>query len=248
MTQFLKTANIPEKSVDLVIVSDYRSEIITELVGNYHIKVISPQPLENINGSERYHADMCVLHMGENRFVVDSGNTDLKNNLKMLGADVALCSNISASMPLLNVCLMNNKMICNEKKTFPEIIRYCLEHDIRIIHTKQGYTKCSIAVLNENALITSDDSVYRLCIKEKIDVLKVVCEGIRLDGYPNGFIGGCCGLLSYDTLAFCGNIKRHTDYNEIRDFALNHRIRIVSLGNGDLYDIGGIIPVAEKEY
>ena len=43
----------------------------------------------------------------------------------------------------------------------------------RILHTNQSYAKCSSAVVGENAIITSDESIYRVCIENKIDVLKI---------------------------------------------------------------------------
>ena len=95
-------------------------------------------------------------------------------------------------------------------------------------------------------MITSDESIYRACKKNNIDVLKTVNEGIRLRGYDHGFIGGCCGLIARDILAFSGNIEAHKNYAEIKAFASDHGVSIASLGSFDLYDIGGILPLMER--
>ena len=82
-------------------------------------------------------------------------------------------------------------------------------------------------------------------LQNKIDVLQISAGDIELDGYAYGFIGGCCGFIDKSTLAFSGNISLHRDFADIRDFAGNYHIKLHSLTNGKLYDIGGILPVKE---
>ena len=68
---------------------------------------------------------------------------------------------------------------------------------------------------------------------------------IQLDGYDYGFIGGCCGFIDKNTLVFSGNVKLHKNYEDIKAFAGNYKVDVVSLSNEMLYDIGGILPVKE---
>ena len=42
-----------------------------------------------------------------------------------------------------------------------------------------------------------------------------------------------------------GNVELHRDFENMRDFAKNYGVELYSLSNGQLYDIGGIIPVKE---
>ena len=77
-----------------------------------------------------------------------------------------------------------------------------------------------------------------------IDVLKISAGHIMLDGYDYGFIGGCCGKISSGAIAFCGDLKTHPDSDNICGFLGNYGIKAVSLGSGQLYDTGGILPIA----
>lgn len=245
---FIKTPNLPTNKVSCVIMSDYIPALVQE-IHNYGISVVIPDKLDNITGTEAYHADMNICHICENKFVVARNNSGLINRLKLINADIILSSDkICGKYPditALNVCLFGNNLVCNLNCTDKKILDFCQKNNFRILHTNQGYSKCSSAVISDNALITADESIYRLCKNNKIDVLKISDGGIRLDGYSYGFIGGTCGLIDKHTLAFSGNIKLHKDHLNIKDFAKNYNIDLLSLSDNELYDIGGILPIME---
>ena len=104
-----------------------------------------------------------------------------------------------------------------------------------------------MAVVSDNAIITSDPGLYSLCLKNQIDVLRISPGYIELEGYDYGFIGGCCSLLAPDILAFSGAVEKHPDYQNIRSFCLNRHVFPVSLSGETLYDIGGMIQLKETE-
>ena len=227
MERFLKNPNLPENAVSEVMLSDYKPEFKSELE-RMGIKVTVPKAIENIRGSERYHADMSVLHIGGNQFLYAA----------------ELNEQVTAEQPLLNICIFGNNVICNTKTVYKPALEMLKNR--RIIHTNQRYAKCCCAVAGENAVITSDNGIYKICLANQIDVLKISVGDILLDGYAYGFIGGCCGLIAKDTLAFSGNVKLHKDFANMRDFARNHHIELYSLTNEKLYDIGGILPIKQK--
>lgn len=226
MERFLKKANLPEKRVSEVVMSDYKPEFKTELE-RIGIEVIVPKVIQGIKGSERYHADMSFFHIGEDKFF----------NADMLDEEV------TAEKPLLNICIFGDNVICNTKTAYKPALEIFKEK--RIIHTNQRYAKCCCAVIGENAVITSDNGISKVCLENKIDVLKISAGDILLDGYAYGFIGGCCGLISKNTLVFSGNVKLHRDFENIKDFARNYNVELCSLTNEKLYDIGGILPLKE---
>ncbi len=246
MEKYVDFPNLPQSVVTEAVMSGDKAEFLCELVNNYHINIFSPCPVKNICGAEKYHADMSVCHLGRNKFIVDENSSDLADSFGLSGAEVSLCGDISAENPKLNVCFLKDKIICNKNKTDEEIFNFCLREKIKILHTNQSYSACSTAVVGENAVITADSSIYELCRKNQIDVLKIREGYIRLDGYEYGFIGGCCGLIDRGLLVFSGDIRKHPDYENIRAFTKNYGVDTVPLGNNDLYDIGGILPVKEK--
>lgn len=246
---YVKNPNLPENKVSYVIMSDYKPEFIKELE-SFEIKTIIPDKLDGILGAEAYHADMTVCHIGENKFITAKNNKTLTEKLCSINAEVTeSIEAVSGTYPKitsLNVCIFGNNLICNTKFTDKNIIDICRENKFHIFHTNQGYTKCSSVVISSNAIITADESIYKLCRENKIDVLKIFPGDIILDGYDYGFIGGTCGFIDKNTLAFSGNIKLHKNYYDIRNFAQNYGVDLLSLSNDKLCDIGGILPIIEK--
>ena len=109
-----------------------------------------------------------------------------------------------------------------------------------LIDTKQGYAKCNICVVNDNAIITEDKGIARTCKNFGIDVLLLETNSVKLNGYQNGFIGGASGNYN-NKLYFCGNIEKHPEYKKIYEFCKMHSTVPVSLSDEDLYDYGSII-------
>ncbi len=244
--EFVLNANLPDRDVTAVVISDVKKDIIDELYNNYHIKALIPSPVLNISGQERFHADMGLLHFYRDNFFLSSDNIIMTEILKEKSAEIIHTKDVTASEPKLNVCILKNIIIMCKKTADASIADRCIENGFRIIEVSQKYVKCSTAVVAENAVITSDESIYRACRKNLIDVLRIPAGNILLDGYEYGFIGGCCGLLSDSILAFSGDIDKHPFHKEIRDFALNYGVYTASLGKNELYDIGGILPVRQK--
>lgn len=140
-----------------------------------------------------------------------------------------------------NSALVGNNLFCNEKYTDSAILDYCRINEIKILNIKQGYAKCSICIVSDNAIITSDKNISDTAIKNNIDVLLIENKGIILKGYSEGFIGGATGLIENNLLAVNGNIKLHKDYIRIKQFCREYGVDIVSLSDEPICDIGSII-------
>lgn len=140
-----------------------------------------------------------------------------------------------------NCINVGKKIICNKKYTNKAILNFAETNHIDIIDVKQGYAKCSICEVSDNAIITEDSGIAEAALNSKIDVLKIEKGFIKLNGYDYGFIGGCSGLLNNSLLAFNGCIELHPQYSSIKQFCGKHNVEIVSLSDEPLYDIGSII-------
>lgn len=187
------------------------------------------------------HADMNVLnidgkvftyqetkHLFENCEIVDRE----EQNLLKYPYDVGL-----------NCAILGKKMVCNTKYCNKKVLEYAKIHGFEIIHINQGYAKCNICVVCGNAVITEDKGIFEVLSKKGIDCLLLNNHEVKLDGYGYGFIGGASGKISDNTLAFCGCIQKHTQYNEIKSFCEKYNIQITSLSDDDLYDVGSIIRI-----
>lgn len=243
---FVETPNLPENKVSSVIVSGYKPRLVTELK-KYGIDTMTFGQLESISGSEAHHADMSFCHIGgRNIFLSVNASSEIKDRLKSAGFVLhETDSPITAARPSLNICILGNKVLANTRLADKSLLEVLRQTGHTIIHTNQGYTKCSCAVVSENAVMTSDEGIYKICLENKIDALKIQSGYIELDGYKYGFIGGCCGYISQNILAFSGDITLHPDYKNIRSFLKNYDTEPLSLLDEPLYDIGGILPVME---
>lgn len=142
---------------------------------------------------------------------------------------------------LYNAAVIGSFVICNEKYTADEILEAHRRDGRKIINVKQGYAKCSTAVVNECAAITADEGIYKALTENNIDALKINPGSIKLETMSYGFIGGCCGLIDNKTLAFNGDINKHQHGKLIIDFCISQGINVLCLNNKELYDIGTIM-------
>ena len=146
---------------------------------------------------------------------------------------------------LFNACIVGNRLICNERTISKLILASARELGYEIIHVSQGYTKCSICRVSENAIITADKSIAIACREALIDVLLISEGHISLPPYEYGFIGGASGIWQ-DKVYFCGSLSAHPDGEKIEEFCKKHGKIAVSLSNGELQDVGSCYFIEES--
>ena len=138
---------------------------------------------------------------------------------------------------LFNVLPLEDKILCLKKGISKKLISFATRNNLQIINTNQGYTKCSVCKISENAIITADKGISELAKSIGIDVLTIREGHVNLDGYGYGFIGGASGVYE-DTVYFCGDISKHPDGKQIVAFCEKHKKSCVSLSNEELFDVG----------
>ncbi len=251
MNRFIETPNLPQGRVTCVIADTGSDKNIADELRRMGINIISTLAEPNIAVPVSRHADMLVHHLGGRNFVSAESQTDLLSDLKSRGAKIRitgskLCSEYPGDIAL-NFARVGNCVFGRIDKMADELKEHFVSNNIVMINTNQGYAKCSTAVADKNSIITSDSSIASAALKTGMNVLCISPGNIELIGYDTGFIGGCCGKMSSDIMAFTGNIKTHPDRDKITAFLRNLNIYTVCLGSGILKDIGGILPVMESE-
>ncbi len=246
---FIKTPNLPQSDVALIAISGTYPKIIDALK-TLGIETIEVESCRNLSKPVSSHADMICHHIGENHIIVAKGKGDLRAKLESFGFDVVSSNKcISKLYPYdvpLNAARVGNYLIANQAALDNTIMDYCEENGIEIIHVKQGYTKCSTIVVDEHSIITADQSIERAAIAARIDTLLIEQGHITLLGCDYGFIGGACGFIGKNKIAFTGNIHAHPSYTKMKNFLDWKGIQMISLTDDDLIDIGGLIPLKEK--
>lgn len=206
--------------------------------------VLACPPCKDLYNAVCGHPDMLIHIIDSNTIIVHKNMDSLFiNNLIYLGKKVVLSNNpIESSYPydiILNAVNLSNFLIHNLKYTDKAILNNL--KDKKLINTKQGYTKCSTAIISENAIITSDKSIARSLYLEDIDILLLPPGDIILEGLSYGFIGGTCGLIEKDVIAFYGDLNYYKYGDEVLHFLEKHEVKPVFLRKGKLIDRGSIL-------
>ena len=109
------------------------------------------------------------------------------------------------------------------------------------IDVPQGYTRCSVCVVSDDAIITADDVIAHRALEAGMDVLHIAPGHIILEGYDTGFIGGASFLIKKELLAFTGHLDEHPDKGRILAFLGKHGVFPLFLTNDPIFDIGSAV-------
>lgn len=247
---FVNSPNIPNGRVTVAAISQNADKYRKKLE-ELSVKLIDITPHKWLDNAICSHADMLLHHLGENRVIIAQKGACYEKELVKNGFQVSYTAQeLENKYPkdiLLNAARLGNKLICSKKNIDESLTRYCGENNIEIIDVNQGYARCSCCIVNENAVITADSAIYNACQSHNIDALKISAGNIVLKGYNYGFIGGACGLIDKNLMAFCGNIALHPDGEKIAEFLRFHGVDYISLSDGELEDIGGILPLKQAD-
>ena len=161
-----------------------------------------------------------------------------------------------------NVCIMGINAIHNFKYT-DEIVKEKLEKEqYNLINVNQGYTKCSIAVIDDRSCITSDIDIAKKLMDNGIDVLFVYEPDIKLLKRTNqnetiqnrmffeysdmqGFIGGAMARIEDEVILF-GDANKLLNKDKIINFIESKGIKLKWFEGLDVVDYGSIV-IVNKE-
>ena len=244
--KFVKEPNNPIATSAVLVAKNAPVEVV-EGLKKLNITPLFGEMIQFDVEAVTFHIDTQIAHLGENKFVVSPHVYDHYSELLPGATLLKGESFFTGTYPddsAYNVACVGKHLIHNLKYTDSVILSEIKKEKI---HVAQGYAKCSLCIVDENAVITEDAGIARTLERHNIDVLKISAGDVVLYGLDYGFLGGASGKLSKNILAFAGDITTHRDYNKIRDFCLKRNVEPISLCDGKLTDIGSIIPVLEKE-
>ncbi len=249
MINLIKTPCLPKGTVkDCLIGSKYIDEIneLNEL--GIECLTLNPNPLleEEINS----HADILAFNFGNGQVLVNNSSIG-EEELKNIGIEPVIYNKICSPYPKdipLNVAFTGKHIICNSTYTAKEIIDFANSNNIEIINTKQGYSKCNLCIVNENAVITEDKGLACLLKNYQFDVLLISSGDICLSDSHYGFLGGASCKVSPDKMYFSGDLSKHRDYESIINFLKLYNVKAIYNKSRRLTDFGGIIQLTEKNH
>ena len=168
------------------------------------------------------------------RSQIDKIVADLSLNLVMCDDD------ISPEYPhdvRFNLAFVGGHVIGLRAAVAHHILEFCDRQSIDFIDVRQGYSKCSVCIVSDDAIITADRGIARAARNVGIDVLEIVPGGVSLLGYDTGFLGGASGTDA-ENVYFSGNLASHPDAFAIESFCHRHGKSAVSLSTEPLFDGG----------
>ena len=152
-----------------------------------------------------------------------------------------------------NAVGIGNLLIHNLNHTDETILSSYENH----INVNQGYTRCNLLALNENAFITSDVGIFNVVNSQqttdnslypheshvetyvRTSILYIDPKQIKLEGQKNGFFPGCCGVWK-NNLIVCGSTKNLKEKAELDKFLKDNNFNLIELYDGDLIDVGSV--------
>ena len=252
MNRFVRSANLPEQA-DILLIGEKYADILNNGLHKLHISTIFVPNNPNIDTRLSGHADLSVLHVGgEGIFLAPYlKGSELEEKLTALGAEnffpQLVQNDTYPNDAQFNICLAGKTAFCNRETSSSTIVNYLTNVEgFTGVYGRQGYARCSMCVVQHNALITSDPGLYKAAVNCGFDVLKIAPGGIELPGFQYGFIGGATFKLAADTLAFTGVLDQLQDRDRILAFLEAHNVKPVYITDIPLFDIGSAIPLTEK--
>ncbi|PRR82890.1 DUF6873 family GME fold protein [Clostridium vincentii] len=168
---------------------------------------------------------------------------DFLNILKLNGIKYTLSKEelgkFYPSNIMLNALILENYFVHNLNYTDENLIK---NQGSKIsVNVNQGYTKCSVLPIGNNAIITNDKGIYKTMTKENMDVLLIPPGDILLPSLDYGFIGGTGGMISENKLALFGQLEHYCFGNDIYKFLYKYDIEAIPLKRGKLVDRGSLL-------
>lgn len=216
------------------------------------LELLEVPPCSSILSSVSGHPDMQMVHIRDNLLVYRPDMPEnFVNKLKSLGFEGYPGSTVlKKEYPgdiAYNVAIIGQTAFHNTTHTDPVLADILTKCSFKLVHVKQGYTKCSILAVTPESLITADSGIAAAAEAAGFDVLKIPPQtNICLPGMDYGFIGGTAGYIGNDTLAFTGNLDTADSSIEIKAFLKKYGIGYICLGETAIHDYGGLLPLCQS--
>jgi len=244
--------NLPTSDVVTLIIDARAPQKIKEMLMQRKISIVQTSAHPDVYPAVAYHPDIMLHHI-EGNIIVYAPNTPqiLIDELRGRGFEMkkgyTLLGNKYPHTIAYNIARVGNYAFHNTTYTDPVVKELLLERGIKLIHVKQGYSKCLTCIVNQNSIITSDMEIYKKASEVGIDVLLIEPDkSIKLEPFDMGFLGGATGLIGKNKLAFTGNVEYHRNFKEILSFLSLKTVDVVMLNDERLIDLGTLTPIMQK--
>ncbi|MEA4922257.1 MAG: hypothetical protein VB031_02685 [Eubacteriaceae bacterium] len=216
--------------MDKIIISHQTYDPVQAYLESRGVSLVRLRPFSGVDPAVSCHPDMrfCKLGAADDAPVFAGSK-----------------KNLGPSYPediIYNAACTGRYFIHALRYTSKDLLQTARDMSMIFVDVKQGYSKCSTLIVDEDSVITSDRGMCGPMKKAGLDVLLISEGHILLPGHDHGFIGGSTGRIGGE-IVFNGDIDRHPDGTAIRSFITSRKTEIRSFPGLPLMDIGSIIPI-----
>lgn len=234
-----------------LLIDERMRDVEKQTLKNLGYELIEIKKSTNVYPEISSHVDIFACKIKDKVIVEKSAYKMLKNKLNndenILISGKTMISYDYPNDIKYNVCIVGNKAIHNFKHTDSKITQELEKNNFEIINVKQGYSNCSIAVIDEKSIILSDRGLYNNLKNSGLDILFLdYIPDIKLFdengeySQKNGFIGGAISRIG-DNIVVFGDLDKIDYYCNIRKFIESKNLKIIDFEGLDVVDYGGII-------
>ena len=234
-----------------LLIDERMRDVEKQTLKNLGYELIEIKKSTNVYPEISSHVDIFACKVKDKIIVEKSAYKMLKNKLNndenILISGKTMISYDYPNDIKYNVCIVGNKAIHNFKHTDSKITQELEKNNFEIINVKQGYSNCSIAVIDEKSIILSDRGLYNNLKNSGLDILFLdYIPDIKLFdengeySQKNGFIGGAISRIG-DNIVVFGDLDKIDYYCNIRKFIESRNLKIIDFEGLDVVDYGGAI-------
>lgn len=234
-----------------LLIDERMRDVEKQTLKNLGYELIEIKKSINVYPEISSHVDIFACKVKDKIIIEKSAYKMLKNKLNndenILISGKTMISYDYPNDIKYNVCIVGNKAIHNFKHTDSKITQELEKNNFEIINVKQGYSNCSIAVIDEKSIILSDRGLYNNLKNSGLDILFLdYIPDIKLFdengeySQKNGFIGGAISRIDENVVVF-GDLDKIDYYGNIRNFIESRNLKIIDFEGLDVIDYGGVI-------
>ena len=235
----------------MIIVDNRIRKIEMEFLNKLDRNILALPSINNVYEEISSHVDIYISKIKDTLIIEKAMYDNIKE--KVLDNDICIVrGNETVKNPypndiLYNVCVIGNNAIHNFKYTDKKLLEIIDKKGLNKININQGYSNCSIAVIDDNSAILSDKKIANmlqeygidtLYIDEKLDIKLLDKKGNY--SKMSGFIGGAIERMENNVIVF-GDLNKIDKENKIRNFITSRNLNVIDFKGFDVIDYGGII-------
>lgn len=237
----------------MIIVDNRIRKIEMEFLNKLDRNILALPSINNVYEEISSHVDIYISKIKDTLIIEKAMYDNIKE--KVLDNDICIVrGNETVKNPypndiLYNVCVIGNNAIHNFKYTDKKLLEIIDKKGLNKININQGYSNCSIAVIDDNSAIVSDKKIANILQKNGIDTLYIdeKLDIKLLDKKGNyskmsGFIGGAIERMENNVIVF-GDLNKIDKENKIRNFITSRNLNVIDFKGFDVIDYGGIIKI-----